>query len=275
MKTCKKALAILLCFLMATSCTMLSVLAEDAEPELVRASVSGVQATKFDAADPEKVLQLQMFVSASATLDAVDPAAQVAVYENLYLTAYTFLAKYIEKSDEQMQAIKADAQIAMLKPVSLDNGVLTLDVYSKDGAAGAKMISFTLPFIPNEEIRQQSFNAFLFDFPQGMLKNSETGAYTESFSETEMVMGLASREVRLPSWAEKIVSAFVGGDTSALLKLLPMAPLILLFAPLFIRSLASKVQKTYNVYGISLNGLVKDASKAIRKLIPTLLSQLS
>ena len=135
------------------------------------------------------------------------------------------------------------------------------------------MISFTLPFLPSEELRQQGFNAFLFDFPQGMLKSSATGALTESFSATEMVTGLASREVRLPSWAEKIVSAFVSGDTSALFKLLPMVPLILLFAPLFIRSVASKVQKAYNAYGISLNDLVKDASKAIRKLIPTLLSQ--
>ena len=275
MKTCKKALAIFLCFLMATSCSMLSAFAEDVEPELVRASVSGIRATKFDAADPEKVLQLQMNVSASAALDAVDPAAQVAVYENLYITAYTFIAKYLEKSEEQMQAIKASAQIATLKPVSLENGILTLDVYSKDGAAGAKMISFTLPFLPSEELRQQGFNAFLFDFPQGMLKSSATGALTESFSATEMVTGLASREVRLPSWAEKIVSAFVSGDTSALFKLLPMVPLILLFAPLFIRSVASKVQKAYNAYGISLNDLVKDASKAIRKLIPTLLSQLS
>ena len=52
MKTCKKALAVLLCVLMALSCTVLCVSAED---EPVQASVSGVKATQFDPADPETV----------------------------------------------------------------------------------------------------------------------------------------------------------------------------------------------------------------------------
>ena len=76
-------------------------------------------------------------------------------------------------------------------------------------------------------------------------------------------------------WAEKLIASFVAGDTGALMKYLPLVPIVILFAPLVLRSVASKVQKAYNVYGISLNGLVKDASKAIRKLIPNLLSQFS
>ena len=272
MKTCKKALAVLLCILTALSCTTLCVCAEDAA-EPITASISGVKATKFDPSDPETVLQLQMNVSSSAAIDAVNPDAQIPVYEELYIMAYTFIAKYLEKSDAEMQKIQADAQIATLKPVSVADGVLTLDVYSKDGKAGAKMISFALPFVPLDAAKA-GFNAFLFAFPQGALKNSTTGAVNEAFSESETVQGLASRDVRLPSWAEKLVSAFFAGDTSALLKFVPALPLIVLFAPLILRSVASKVQKVYNVYGISLNGLVKDASKAIRKLIPSLLSQL-
>ena len=279
MKTCKKLLAVLLSVCMLLSAAAITASAEDGKTVEIFTGTGNVQATKFDANDPETVLQLQVKLPApnGVAFDTLDTSKEVLIGEGLYLYAYRYIQMILKGEEhydglteeqliEEMMPIVNSAVFAIGKPVSYENDVLTLDVYSKDGKPGAKMVSFSVSFY------DEPVNLFFGLMPEGTLKDSKTGVTNSDYSGFGgSVEGLAVHPVKLPGLVEKILSAVFKGEYQSLI---PMIPVVVFLLPFLMLSLVSRVQKAYDIYGINIRPLANDAWKALKRYLPELLGQL-
>ena len=255
MKKTNKILAVILCLCMMASFTALFASAEDATE--LDIYFGGGRATKFKEDDPETVLQLEIDIKAHPRdeeaaildgIDTVDTNAVIPIREMVLTYAYlisTFgsIPNWI-RMERLEQEIKEKSTIAIAKPVSYENGVLTLDVYSKDGTPGAKMIGVVLDdFFCLAE--------FEFDFPAGVLANSATGAYSSERKPSYDVSNLATRELEFTKPVKRLLEANNKKSLGRLILILPILPLELMI-------LVARANRVYAAYGVSLNKIALD-----------------
>ena len=264
MKKTNKILAVILCLCMMASFTALFASAEDATelPIYFR----NITATKFKPDDPETVLQMEFKIEVDTEdeeekaaildgIDTVDTNAEIAIREKVLYYAHglsgigsipiwTTFERYLELDFQLGQEAEEKSTIAIAKPVSYENGVLTLDVYSKDGTPGAKMIGVVLDdFFCLAE--------FEFDFPAGVLANSATGAYSSERKSSYDVSNLATRELEFTKPVKRLLEANNKKSLGRLILILPILPLELMI-------LVARANRVYAAYGVSLNKIALD-----------------
>ena len=276
MKKTNKILAVILCFCMMASFTALFASAEDATelPIYFR----NITATKFKPDDPETVLQMEFKIEVdtedeeekAAILDGIDTVNTSAeiIFQDLPLEIINELKafgsipiwmseeKRAIREEELLKEIEGQSTIAIAKPVSYENGVLTADVYAKDGTAGAKMIGIDI--VEPSDVFE--WNSFLYYIPAGVLVNSATGAYSQSDYSGSFgndVNNLATREIKfsklemnaLMTTAEIISKIVKGSSPAAIVARIALAlPVLLLELPLFI----ARANSVYKVYGVNI-----------------------
>lgn len=258
MNTCKKAIALILSLCLLLSVFVFSAAAEETKKatELV---VGTITATKVKSDDPETVLQLAIQASSGsqeAAFDSFDPNAELSIYSG----AYSVL-NYTEEEIEEWLIAKA-------KPVSYENGILTVDVYAKDGTSGAKLVSllFDETVFPRDEGNANFIGLrfpapFAIRFPEGLLKGSDAGSvFSGSKIEKVEIEGTVTKEIKVPSWYMKLT------DTSgSKIVLAVKAMLMIMLLPVVIIVLAKDSLPTIN-YVMDLYGL-NDIKIPISKLI--------
>lgn len=276
MNICKKTLAVLLCLLMALTAMGFSAAAETITFWYVPIKVTSAKAIAFKEGDPETVLQLELAVEANSSanseapadpFDTFDPDAEVVIYEGTYISVSETIAEIL--GTEKGKAFD-DAVIAKAKPVSFSDGILTLDVFSKNGEAGAKM--FAIQF---DNFETGLVNEFHFDFPKGMLSVSGGTKFSNATRTVAEVNGLQSKTLELPSLLRRMFRDFATGNFGALIgKAFFILPLAMILAPILLRSLEKNAQKIYDSYGIDVHPMFSDAQKAVRKILPYLIGQI-
>ena len=263
MKKTNKILAVILCLCMMASFTALFASAED-EPKTqsVYFGIESIRATKLKEGDPETVLQLEVELSEDdpnepLPFDTVNTEAEITIYEGYYYYLYGLLGVITED-------IKEKATIAKARPVSYEDNILTVDVYSKDGSAGAKMIAGEVEAEYKGETDRVYLNLFEFAFPEGMLKDSVSGAFSSRRFVAETVTGLETKPFKMPSLLMNTIVAWIVGDTKGVIG---STALLVFVLPVELLVLASRANKFYKVYGISAYQMAFDILKNAPKLI--------
>ncbi|MCR5151195.1 MAG: hypothetical protein K6B52_08240 [Clostridiales bacterium] len=276
MKTCKKALAVMLSLLMAFTALGISACAENVTKWYVPVSVTNAKAVAFKDGDPKTVTRLELTVVSNASagseapadpFDTFDPNAEITIYEGTFISVSNTVAQILGKEADNAFA---DAVIAKAKPVAFANGVLTLDVFSKNGETGAKMFAIQI-----DNFETGTVSEFYFDFPEEMLSLSSGTKYSKATRTTAHVDGLQSEKLELPSLIRRMFSDFSTGKFGALIgKVFLILPIALLLVPILMKSLENNAQKVYNNYGINVHSLFSDAQKAVRKILPYFINQI-
>lgn len=221
--------------------------------------------------DPETVMQLELTVGAllsgeDATyvaFDTFNPNAEIVIYEALYIAVNEMLAGVTDLDAEK--AFDA-AVVAKAKPVSYADGILTVDVFSKNGDAGAKMVAIQV-----DDFEELKISSFYFDLPEGMLSASASGQISAAARKSVNVSGLQTRTLALPSLVKKLAKDFMSGNYSGLLgKAIFILPLALIIVPILLKTLETKVQKIYSIYGIDVHPVFVAAKKALRNILQIL-----
>ncbi len=273
MKTCKKALAIVLSLCMLLSMTAICASADNVTIWYVPVKVTSAKAVSFKEGDPETVMRLELNVervssgessAPAGSFEKVDTNAEITIYDGLYVSVYETLSAITEVDD---QNVFETAMIAKAKPVSYENGVLTVDVFSKNGEAGAKMVSMKF-----DAFEASGLGGFYFDFPRGMLSDADGLLFNNAGRSNANVDGLQIKTLELPSLVKSIFNDFATGNFSGLLgKAIFILPLSFIIIPILLKKMESSTQKVYDIYGISVHQLFADAGKAVRKIIPYLI----
>lgn len=278
MKTCKKALAILLALCMMMSAMMITSSAEDAALVGFRVDSGKVLATA--SGDAETVTQLELTISADndAVFSKVS-SAEITICDFDYMIARSFLAGALAAdnledwdafAEVQVDEIVASATIAKAKAVSCTDNKLVLDVYSTGGAKGAKLVDFQIE-IMNEVL---PFDQLAFVFPEGVLQTT-AGTKSEKSYEEVYVDGLAPKTVPLPSIVNEIVEdIFTENYYGIITKALPLLPFLIFVVPALVSMAVSRLDDAYAVYGLKVSDLLPDAMKVLKKFIPVLVNML-
>lgn len=266
----KRFLAIILCLMTILSSMAITVSAEEAEDNTVGVVVEKIEAVKVKDDDSETVLQLALTVSAEtdeneqplAVFDEVNKDTEIVIYEGLFDTLYLMVEEFAGASSELNLIV-----IAKAKAVSLEDGILTLDVFSEDETPGAKMITMQI-----DDFEGADINAFTFAFPEGLLKDSKTGKINKNDVAYGRIDGLAARGVKLPRTIKKIVTAIMNEDFGSLITtVLFILPFAFIAIPILLSIVSSRLQKVYDIYDINVKKILKDVWKAFKKAIPNLL----
>ena len=277
MKACKKMLAALLSVLMILSVAAVPASAEDAQPASFK--IESVTATKFAEDDAQTVLQMEIVISAadaSVQFDTLNNQSEITVCEGVYAYTSYGLATVRgeldgdlpkEERDARSEEFLKSAAVATLRPVAYTDGVLVADVYSTDGTPGAKIVSF------QTSSYTKAINAFVFLFPEGLLKDSASGTVSRKYNAAVSVTGdLAIRMLDMPIIVVLILGAITSGNYKSLIRYLPLLPvMVFVLPPLFINSLSNTVKILTDVYGLDYEGLVKNALKATPQILKYLL----
>ena len=275
MKTIKRALAVLLSVCMLLSLTAVAAYAEDVTPESVSIRIVSARATEVMALDLQTVARLELDLRVLSgsdtytvpTFDKVDTNATIDVYDGLYLTVNDMLSQLLDKGQDD--GVYAEALIATAKPVSIRSGVLTVDLFSKNGEKGAKMIAVEI-----DGFEGSAVSSFCFDIPYGILSDGSgvTNAGTKMYAD---VQGLQKMKLELPSLAKRLVKDFATGNLGGVLgKIIFILPIAWILAPILLNKIEKNAQTIYDVYGIDLHPLFADASKAVRRLLPYLIGSI-
>lgn len=266
----KRILAIILCLMTILSSMAIIVSAEEAEDNTVGVVVEKIEAVKVKDDDSETVLQLALTVSAEtdenerllAVFDEVNKDAEIVIYEGLFDMIYLMVNELSGTAEDLNFVVVAKA-----KPISFADGIMTLDVYGKDGTPGAKMITMQIDDFDGADI-----NEFIFEFPQGLLKDSKSGKISSDDAAYNRVEGLAARGVKLPRTIKKIVNAIMNEDFGSLITtVLFILPFAFIVIPILISIVSSRLQDVYDVYDIDVKKILKTAWKNLKKAIPNLL----
>ncbi len=269
-KTTKKIVSVLLVVAMLVS--LLAIGASAADEATASFSIESCKVTKYADNDKETVMQLQLKVAASgdksAVFDSFDSNAKITIYDGAYIELYGMIGELMSFSDSKIEEIKNSAIIAFGKPVEYNDGILPTDVVSKDGKTGAKMIAIGLDSYIN-------INADIFEFPEGILIDSKNNIKNEYNGFYVAVEGLEVKTVKLPSLIKKVITNLENEDIGSLIfTLLPILPIAFIVLPILLSTTVNRFQKVYNVYGISLKSLKRDANKIIFNIIPILINNL-
>ena len=263
MKTTNKVIAVMLCACIALSAMVFSVSAEGGKR--IQITVDSVQALAVEKTDPESVAQLMIRLSVpeganeedAAILngfDTIDPNAEIMICESLCYAANALIALgtvpegllYEDPNDEIGKEVREKSCIAIAKPLSYQNGVLKVDVYSTDGTACAKMIA-----IDEKELGEYSL--FTFHFPEGILKNADTGDFSDGIAdETCSVKNLAARELKLTKTVENLIKNYEVGSVAGVINLLSSAAFLLPILPLELLIFAVRANPVYKAYGVNV-----------------------
>ncbi|MBQ3150137.1 MAG: hypothetical protein IJB86_02700 [Clostridia bacterium] len=269
----KRILAIILCLAMVISSMVITVSAEETEANAVGVVVEKIEAVKLKEDDSETVLQLALTVSAEAdeneqplaVFDEVNKDAQIVIYEGL-IGMIHFLANELSGVEENFDFVV----VAKAKPVSYADGILTLDVYSEDGTPGAKMITMQIDDFDGADVNQ-----FIFELPEGLLKDSNSGKISSADVPFGWVEGLSAREVKLPRTVKKIVNAIMTDDFTSLIgTVLWLLPFAFIAVPILISIVSSRLQDVYDIYDMDVKKVLKTAWKNLKKAIPNLIGQI-
>lgn len=274
MKTCKRTLAFILCLCMLLSVMVFSASAEDAA-QPVGITITEGKAVKLKEGDPETVLQLELTVTAKtderdlplATFDKVNTDAEITIYEGLYVGIYEMMAEVLTVSEND---VLKTGTIAKAKPVSYADGKLTLDVFSTNGEAGAKMISIQL-----HGMLESDLGGFIFDIPEGLLSESNSGKKSAAGALGASIAGLSVKELKPPALVTGILNDMEDGNMGGLIgKAALVLPFAFIILPIVLMTIASRANKIYKIYGINVYKIVGDAWRALHKIIPYLISEL-
>ena len=273
MKTGKKILAVLLSILTVFSTAAISASAE--EKKSIGIMISSVQVTKFAEGDPETVTQLEMKLRASdpdVVFDTLNGTDAFPICEGYYAAAsfglVTALGEFDGVSDGDYYAkameITRSAAIGTVKPAAFADGVLTLDVFAADGTPGMKMVTFSTMS------ESETINAFIFVFPEGLLKDSRSGKVNSECDSVRPVQGLAVRPLGLPGIAKRAIQAIMTNDYARLLVLLPIVIVIL---PVLLVAVDIRFVKAFSgVYDLDYSGLMKRVYRSIPQILKYLLT---
>ena len=255
MKICQKTIAVILSLCLLLSALAVSAAAEETR-EPVQITIERVEATQLKSDDQETVLQLTMTIRAAsdengtpaAAFDTFDENAELTIYEGLYLNLF----RMSERPEEELYQ---KAAIAKAKPVSYEAGVLTLDVFSTNGLAGAKMVAIGLK--DYEDIAM-----FQFDLPEGLLKDSASGLISMGSEEgiVKQVTGLTVIPVQLPLTIATFLKGFITGNTT----LVTSGIAATLFAlPVVALITAVRLNRFYSIYNINVTREVFELAAVI------------
>ena len=275
MKYCKRSLAVVLCLCTIFSALAFSVSGETITIWRVPVDVTSAKATAFKDGDPETVTRLELTIervmnpdgtSPAGSFEIVDTNAVINIYDGLYVNMYETISAITQNDAAD---IYETARIATARPVSFENGVLTVDVFSLNGACGAKMVSVKL------DAFESNIGSFIFELPRDLLCSADGLLYNNNETAVVAVDGLQVRTLELPSLVKSIFTDFVTGNYLGLLgKALFILPLSFIILPLLMNKTEKSAQKIYDLYGISVHQLFDDAQKAVRKIIPYLIGQI-
>lgn len=292
MKTCKKALAIVLCLCMMLSVMVFSASAEDSTDKTVGMRLMSVEAVTKNG-DPETVLQLKMDLSAYtdengqplATFTGVDKTKEIKIYEGLSLYLNGLVNELELAFSEDITEDDLDAFIANMdksfigtaKPVDFKDGILTVDVKSKDGADGTKMVSVAVKGLDalDKELDgelSKGFGMFVFDIPEGLLTAGDK--VSEEFFGECLVDGLTPVTVEVPALIANIVNDIFNENYFGLITTgLMLLPFLFIVVPVLLNIIVAKANTVFQVYGINANEMVRDAWKVVKKFLPTLINE--
>ncbi len=263
MKMLKRICSVILVVLSVVLLLSVTAYADDAEAsEIV---ITDAKAVMTDEKDTENVLRLELELGieksdgevSDFTFDTVDTKAETEISEFSYVYRHAIIGEYKDggTTDETVKELCKEALIAKAVPVSLDGNVLILDVYSKDGKAGAPIIEIITG------IEELDGKTFVIRFPEKMFSNSETGDTSDELYTKTNIEGLGKEEISVPY----LIRVYFGENADFLTVLL-MLPLL----PLSVLIFAMRYQNVCKIYGFNIfeefRGLLSFVISKIRQI---------
>lgn len=266
MKKTKKLIALILCLTLALCAVVVPATAE--EETNIGVVISSAKAVAFKDGDPQTVTRLELQIEAKkgedeqplAVFDKMNKVDEIPIYEAVYCEIYLAYKSSFSLTEKE---IFSNAKIGAAKPVSYNDGKLILDIFSKSGEAGAKMIDIQVDVDGGE-----SFSGFFFDFPAGLFEETASGTKSEGNLTFAAVDGLTVETLKLPSLIKGIINNILNDNIAGVIgTAVAVLPFAFVVIPVVAAIFSVRANKVYKIYGINAGKVIFDVLRALPNIL--------